>query len=193
MSPGVRRPSSVPSPGPLQWYAVRVQSGREDAVKRALERRAHSEGLGEAFGRVLIPVEKVAAVRDGRRVERTRKLYSGYLLCEVALDDAALALIRGTPGVIDFVPGGRPAPVPLSPAEAERLVAGQSVGKVSVLPPNLDPGDRVRILRGAFAEAEGEVAELLPGAGRVRVRLTILGRPALLEVEAAEVLRLGVA
>jgi transcriptional antiterminator NusG len=189
MPPSVRRPSSVPSPSPLRWYAVQVQSGREDAVKRTLERRARGEGLEGAFGRVLTPVEKVAEVRNGRRVERTRKLFSGYLLCEVALDDGILALIRGTPGVIDFARGT--TPVPLSPSEAERLVAGQSEGKVSVILPGFDLGDRVRVLRGTFAGAEGEVAEVLRDSGRVRVRLTILGRPALLEVEASEVLRLG--
>jgi transcriptional antiterminator NusG len=190
MNPSVRRPSSVPPSGSLQWYAVQVQSGREEAVKQALERRFRSEGLGESVGRVIIPLEKVVEVRNGRRVERTRKLFPGYLLCEVALDDQVLALVRETPGVIDFVRSGA-APVPLSPAEAARLVDGQSDERVNVLLPEFDPGDRVRILRGAFAQMAGEVAEVMPKTGQVRVRLTILDRPVLLAVDTSEVLHVG--
>jgi len=189
MSPSVRRPSSVPPEGGLQWYVVQVQSGREEAVRQALERRARAEGLEGSVGRVLIPVEKVAELRGGRRVERTRKLHSGYLMCEIALDDRTQALVRETPGVVDFVRSGS-VPVPLSPAEAERLVIGQSDEKVNIILPDFDPGDRVRILCGTFAQLEGEVAEVLPATGQVRVRLTILDRPVFLVLEASEILQL---
>jgi len=77
MTPGVRRPSSVPSPDALRWYALQVQSGREEAVRLALQRRLRAEGLEEAVGRVLVPIETFVEVRQGRRVERTRKLFPG--------------------------------------------------------------------------------------------------------------------
>ena len=113
MAPSVRRPSCAQSPGGLQWYAVKVHSGREEAVKEVLERRARLEALEGAVGRNLIPVERVAEIRNGRRAERTRKLFPGYLLCEFVLDDWVRALLREIPGVSDFVrsgsapPGGR--------------------------------------------------------------------------------------
>lgn len=189
MAPCVRRPSSAP-PGGLQWYAVKVHGGREVAVKEALQRRIRLETLEEVVGRILIPVEKVVEVRNGQRVERTRKLFSGYLLCEILLDDRVLGLLPEIPGVVDFVRSGA-VPVPLAPSEAERLLVGQREDKVNVLQPDLDPGDRVRVLRGAFAQTEGEVAEVLADTGQVRVCVTILGRPAFLDLEASEVLPLS--
>lgn len=110
-------------------------------------------------------------------------------MCEAVLDEQVLALIRETPGVIDFVRGGS-APVPLSPQEAERLVAGQEGDTVKIIPLAFDSGDRVRIIRGAFAQMEGEVASVLPNSGKFRVRLTILGRPATLDLEAFEILQI---
>src|SRR5262249_19404647 len=99
MAPSVRRPSCAQSPGSLQWYVVKVHSGREEAVKGVLERRVRLEALEEVVGRILIPVERVAEIRNGRRAERTRKLFSGYLLCELVLDDRVLAMFREIPGV----------------------------------------------------------------------------------------------
>jgi len=169
---------------------VKVHSGREEAVKEALQRRVRMEALEEVVGRILIPVERVAEIRNGRRAERTRKLFSGYVLCEIVLDDRLLALFREIPGVSDFVRSGA-TPAPLAATEAERLVATQSEEKVNVIVPDFDPGDRVRILRGAFAQMEGEVAEVLPDTGQVRVRVAILGRPVLLDMEASEILQMA--
>jgi transcriptional antiterminator NusG len=190
MTPSVRRPSSAQSPGGLQWYVVKVHGGREEAVKDVLERRVRLEALEEVVGRILIPLERVAEIRNGHRAERTRKLFSGYLLCEIVLDDRVLALFRETPGVNDFVRSGA-TPVPLSSTEAARLVAGQSEGKVNIILPDFDPGDRVRVLRGTFAQMEGEVAEVLADTGQIRVRLAILGRPVSLDMEASELLQLA--
>jgi transcriptional antiterminator NusG len=190
MAPSVRRPSCAQSPGGWQWYVIKVHSGREEAVKEVLERRVRLEALEEAVGRILIPVERVAEIRNGRRAERTRKLFSGYLLCELVLDDRVLALFREIPGVSDFVRGGS-TPLPLNPTEAERFVAGQSEGNVKVILPDFDPGDRVRVLRGTFAQMEGEVALVLADTGQVRVRVEILGRPVFLDMEASEVLQLA--
>jgi transcriptional antiterminator NusG len=189
MAPSVRRPSSAQPPGGLQWYVVKVYSGREEAVKEVLERRARLEELEDIVGRILIPVERVVEIRNGRRAERTRKLFSGYLLCELVFDDRVLALLREIPGVSDFVRSGA-TPLPLSPTEAERFVAGQAEGNVNVILPVFDPGEPIRVLRGTFAQMEGEVAEVLAGTGQVRVRLEILGRPVFLDLEACELLKL---
>jgi transcriptional antiterminator NusG len=190
MAPSVRRPSSAQPPDGFRWYAIKVHSGHEEVVKERLERCVRLESLGDLVGRFFIPVERVAEVRHGRRAEWTRKLFPGYLLCEVVLDERVLALFRATPGVTDFVGTGS-APVPLSPSEAEQFVAGLSEGLVKVILPNLDRGDRVRVLRGTFAQMEGEVADILASTGQVRVRLAILGRPVLLDIESADVLHLA--
>ena len=190
MIPSVRRSSCAQPSGALQWYVIKVHSGREEAVKDVLERRVRIEALEEVVGRILIPVEKLVEIRNGRRAERSRKLFSGYLLCEIVLDDRVLALFREIPGVCDFVRSGC-TPVPLSPGEAARFLASQSEGKVNVILPDFDPGDRVRILRWTFAQMEGEVADVLSDTGQVRVCLTILGRPVFLDMEASDLLQLG--
>jgi transcriptional antiterminator NusG len=174
----------------VQWYVVKVHSGREEAIKDVLERRVRLEALEEVIGRILIPVDKVAEIRNGRKAEHTRKLFSGYLLCEIVLDDRVLALFREIPGVTDFVRSVS-TPVSLSPTEAARIVAGQSEGKVNVILPDLDPGDRVRILRGTFTQMAGEVAEVLADTGQIRVCLEILGRPVFLDMEATDLLQLA--
>jgi len=174
----------------LQWYVVKVQSGREGTVQEAIQRRARAEGLEDAVGRILIPVEKVLELRSGRRIERTRKLFPGYLMCELKLDDRVLTLFHEIPGVGDFVGSGA-APVPLSPAEVERLVGAQAEDRVTLFPPAFNLSGRLRILRGAFAQMEGEVVEVLANTGQVRVRLEILGRPVTLDLEASEVLQLA--
>ena len=190
MIPSVRRSSCAQPSGGLQWYVVKVHSGREETVKDVLERRVRIEALEEVVGRILIPVEKLVEIRNGRRAERSRKLFSGYLLCEIVLDDRVLALFREIPGGCDFVRSGC-TPVPLSPGEAARFLASQSEGKVNVILPDFDPGDRVRILRGTFAQMEGEVADVLSDTGQVRVCLTILERPVFLDMEVSDLLQLG--
>jgi transcription antitermination factor NusG len=105
------------------------------------------------------------------------------------LDDRVLALFREIPGVSDFVRSGS-TPSTLSPTEAERFVAGHSERIVDVILTDFDPGDRIRVLRGTFAQMEGEVAEVLAKTGQIRVRLEILGRPVFLDMEVSEILQL---
>ncbi len=103
------------APSNKQWYVVKVQSGREESIKEALERRAKIEGLEEYFGQVIIPIEKVTEMRNGKRVVKERKLYPGYLMVEVEYNDPILYLFRETSGVGDFVGGGvnhPPQPMP---------------------------------------------------------------------------------
>lgn len=188
MSPSVQRPSSV-SCSEMRWYPVQVQTAREEAVKLALERRIRGEGMNELLGRIIIPTETVVTLRNGRRVERQRRLFAGYVMCELSLDDHMIALIRETPGVIDFVRSGS-SPVPLQPKEASRLIDRESKDEQKLVLPDFTPGDRVRLIRGTFTQMEGEVVEPLP-TGHVRVRLTILGRPVNLEIEAIDLLQLS--
>src|SRR5262249_57085431 len=81
-----RRPPAA-APSKKRWYVVKVQSGREESIKEAIERRVKIEGLEEFFGQIVIPVEKVTEMRGGKRVVKTRKLYPGYLMCEVEYND----------------------------------------------------------------------------------------------------------
>src|SRR5438105_714403 len=98
-------PAAPPVDDNKKWYVVKVQSGREESIKDAIERRVKIEGLQEYFGQVIIPVERVAEMRNGKRVVREKKLYPGYLMVEVEFNDRILYLFRETSGVGDFVGG----------------------------------------------------------------------------------------
>lgn len=171
--------------GNKRWYVVKVQSGREESIKEAIERRVRIEGLEEFFGQIVIPVEKVTEMRNNRKVTRTRKLYPGYLMCEVEFNDRILYLFRETSGVGDFVGGGlnRP-PTPMSQREVDAML-GRSLEVEGVIQakPKFDRGDRVRVKDGTFAGMEGEVKELIEAKNLVKVELTIFGRPVPVELE----------
>jgi transcriptional antiterminator NusG len=175
-----------PAPSNKRWYVVKVQSGREESIKEAIERRVKIEGLEEYFGQIVIPVEKVTEMRNGKRVVKERKLYHGYLMVEVEYNDRILYLFRETSGVGDFVGGSvnRPPP-PMSDREVERMInkQGEHKGETVHRKPPLDRGDRVKVKDGTFAGMEGEVKELLENKGCVRVELTIFGRPVPVELE----------
>jgi transcriptional antiterminator NusG len=181
-----------PQPSNKHWYVVKVQSGREESIKEAIERRVKIEGLEEYYGQIVIPVERVTEMRNGKRVQKERKLYPGYLMVEVEYNDRILYLFRETSGVGDFVGGSvHRAPPPMSDREIERMLHGQQSGgakvpeegKVVYTKPRFGPGDRVKVTDGTFAGMEGDVKELHEAKGSVSVELTIFGRPVQVEFE----------
>ena len=180
-------PATEPPHSNKHWYVVKVQSGREEAIKEAIERRVKIEGLEDYFGQIVVPVERVTDVVKGKRVTRTRKLYPGYLMVEVEYNDRILYLFRETPGVGDFV-GASPthAPPPMAEHEIQRML-GQRPDVVSQAAPTpkirFERGERVKIREGTFANMEGEVSEILEAKGLVRVMLKIFGRDVPVELE----------
>jgi transcriptional antiterminator NusG len=200
-SPPAKTPPSEPAAeapppeNPKRWYVVKVQSGREDTIKEAIERRVRKEGLEEFYGQIVIPVEKVTEVKtdkNGKRVTRTkeRKLYPGYLMCEVEYNDRILYLFRETSGVGDFV-GAQPGnldrpPTPMSDREVQKILGPQGPEKeqpTPAKPKGMDVGDRVRVVDGIFNGMEGTVKQILESVGRVQVEVTIFGRPTAVDLE----------
>jgi transcriptional antiterminator NusG len=184
-----KEPVPVPAVENKNWYVVKVQSGREESIKEAIERRVKIEGLEEYFGKIIIPIERSVEMKGGKRVVRERKLYPGYLMVQVEYNDRMLYLFRETSGVGDFVGGGpNHAPQPMPPHEVERMERSQMPGAAPTtkpLPskPKFDRGDRVQVKDGVFSGMEGEVKDLLEAKGMVRVTLTVLGRPVDVELE----------
>lgn len=181
--------ASAPEPPPDQkrWYVVKVQSGREESIKNAIERRVKIEGLQEYFGEIVIPTEKYTDMVRNKRVVKERKLYPGYLMVNVEYNDRILYLFRETSGVGDFVGAGlNKAPQPMKPAEVASMQQkiGVDHGKVvEAAKPKFDKGDRVKVKDGPFAGMEGEVKELIEAKNLVRVEITIFGRPVSVELE----------
>jgi len=189
-------------PDTKHWYIVKVQSGREESIKDAIERRVKIEGLEEFFDQIKIPVEKVTELRNGKRVVRSRKKFPGYLMAHVEFNDRILYLFRETSGVGDFVGATvNRAPAPMPQHEVDRMLADEAIaagdpkaaGKaLEKIKLKFDKGDRVRVRDGTFQGMEGEVKEILEPKEakdpvRVRVELTIFGRPVPVEVEAWQV------
>lgn len=185
-SPTESAVAAPPEPDNKLWYVVKVQSGREESIKDAIERRVKIEGLQDSFGQIIIPVEKVTEMRNNKRVVKERKLYPGYLMCHVEFNDRILYLFRETSGVGDFVGGGlNKPPQPMKPQEVERLLKtqGQETEGVVSTKSKFDKGDKVKVKDGTFAGMEGEVKEVLEAKGTLRVELTIFGRPVAVELE----------
>src|SRR5262249_24479221 len=150
------------------WYVVKVQSGREDSIKEAIERKVKIEGLEEFYGQIVIPVERVTEMKNSKRYTREKKLYPGYLMTEAEYNDRILYLFRDTSGVGDFVGGGpKHDPPPMSDPEIAKILgkkpdhSGGEGGKEKHQKAPFDKGDRVRVRDGAFQGMEGEVKEIL--------------------------------
>jgi transcriptional antiterminator NusG len=197
MAPPAQKPPGPPSasepgsgllaPSNKNWYVVKVQSGREESIKEAIERRVKIEGLEEYFAQIVIPVEKVVEMRNNKRVVRDRKLFPGYLMVEVEFNDRILYLFRETSGVGDFVGAGlNRAPTPMTPREVERMLrkgGAEPSPEPKIGKPPVDRGDRVKVKDGTFAGMEGEVKEVIEAKNQVRVELIIFGRPVPVDLE----------
>jgi transcriptional antiterminator NusG len=166
-----------------RWYVVKVQSGREESIKEAIERRVKIEGLQEFFGQVIIPTEKVTEMRNNKRVTKERKLYPGYLMVNLEFNDKMLYLFRETSGVGDFVGGAlNKPPPPMNDHEVARMLGQKGVKEIEPKT-KFEKGDKVKVKDGTFAGMEGEIKEVLEGKGAVRVELTIFGRQVPVDLE----------
>jgi transcriptional antiterminator NusG len=176
---------AAPTNPNMRWYVVKVQSGREESIKDAIERRVKIEGLQDSFGQILIPTEKVTEVRNNKRIVKEKKLFHGYMMVQLEFNDRMLYLFRETSGVGDFVGGGlNKPPQPMSDREVE-LMLGKQGRPTEKVPEKskFEKGERVQVKDGTFAGMEGEVKEVLEGKGALRVELTIFGRPVPVELE----------
>jgi transcription termination/antitermination protein NusG len=189
---GAATPPPPEEPDAKKWYVVKVQSGREESIREAIERRVKIEGLQDQFGQIIIPVERVTEMSRGKRVVKERKLYPGYLMVHVEYNDRMLYLFRETSGVGDFVGASHDKnkenkpPPPMSDREVERLKNSQLGPQERTAQPDKAPfekGDHVKVKDGTFAGMEGAVKDILEHKGAVVVELTIFGRPVPVELE----------
>ena len=172
------------------WYVVRVQSGREGTVQTALTRRLKIADKEASVPRVLVPMEIVTELKNGKKRTRKKKLYPGYVLLEIEQDDAGKVprdvwfLVRETAGVGDFV-GPHGAPEPLGPDEVDRILKSMETSeeKAPQVKISMKAGDAVKIKEGPLESFEGVVDEVIPAKGIVRVTVTIFGRATPVELE----------
>jgi transcription termination/antitermination protein NusG len=172
----------------MQFFVLRVASNKEDQVREKLARKVKIEALETNVGRILVPTERVRTTKNGVRKESDRKLYPGYVFIELELDkdgripDRVWFMIKETEGVGDFI-GSNGKPTPMSPKDESKMLEEAERPAEATLPTAFKKADRVKVTNGAFMNFEGEVDEIIPDKGMVRIITTIFGRPTPLELE----------
>jgi transcriptional antiterminator NusG len=171
-------------PPKMDWYILKVQSNREDSIRDSLQRRVKVAGLDRFFGEIIVPIEMVSEFKGGKKRVVKRKLYPGYLVAHMEINEDTWFLVRETPGIGDFT-GSAGKPTPMLPHEVAKIVAKQEekADEAPKLKINFNVGDRVKINEGTFENFEGEVDSIEEASGRVTVMINIFGRSTPVELE----------
>jgi transcriptional antiterminator NusG len=170
-----------------RWYVVHVFSGSEKKMAQSIMEQAASHGLDDQIDEVMVPTEEVVEVRRGAKVQSERKFFPGYILVNMELSDAAWSLVQNQTRVTGFL-GGKGKPVPITAAEAERLIKQVDEG---VERPRstitFDIGEEVRVTEGPFESFNGIVEEADDEKERLKVAVSIFGRATPVELEYSQV------
>ena len=171
-----------------RWFVVHAYSGYEKRVMQALKERIALSGYPEKFGQVLVPTEDVVELRAGKKRRSERKFFPGYVLVEMELDDDTWHLVKETPRVLGFIGGKADQPAPISEAEAKAIMQRMQVGSKKAAPKRVfEPGELVRVIDGPFNDFSGVVEEVNYEKNRLRVAVTIFGRPTPVELDFGQV------
>jgi len=173
-----------PPQGESHWYILKVQSNREDSIRETLLRRVKMQGLDRFFGEVVVPKEQVTEFKAGKKRVVSRKLYPGYILVNMILNDETWYLVRETGGIGDFT-GSSGRPSPMLPQDVAKLLrkSEEKTEEAPRLKITFKKGDRVKINEGTFENFEGEVDAIDEANGRVTVMLSIFGRSTPVDIE----------
>jgi len=168
----------------MDWYILKVQSNRERSIADALRRKIAIEGLDEFFGEVIVPMEKVTEFKGGKKKVVQRKLYPGYIVVNMLINDDTWFAVRETSGIGDFT-GAHGKPSPMLPHEVARIIQTEEeeTDEAPKLNITFKLGDNVKIKEGTFESFEGEVSEIDEHSGRVTVMINIFGRSTPVELE----------
>ena len=168
-----------------QWYVVHTYSGYENKVKANLEKRVESMMMEDKVFRVLVPMEDEVEIKDGKRKITKKKVFPGYVLVEMIMDDDSWYVVRNTPGVTGFVGTGA-KPVPLMESEAKRILRQMGIEEVR---PKIDYelGESVKVIAGPFEGFIGVIDEIHPDKEKLRVLVSMFGRETPVELDFIQV------
>lgn len=164
------------------WYVVHTYSGYENKIKVDLSKRVESMNMQDKIFDVIIPEEQEVEYKSGKRKVTTKRVFPGYVIVNMVMDDDSWYVVRHTPGVTGFVGSGT-KPIPLQTEEIHKILRqmGLMDSKPKIL--DIDIGENVRVNSGPFANFEGVVKELLPDRGKVRVAISMFGRETPVELD----------
>ncbi len=182
-------PDMVPADDDRAWYIIQTYSGYENKVKKNLDQRVQQMDLGGLIFEVVIPTEEEIEIRDGQRRTVSKKLFPGYVLIQMLMEDDAWSLVRNTPGVTGFAGGNEEEgsrPVPLDDEEAARILRQMDAGtpRINV---GFSIGESVRVIDGPFIDFVGQVDDINLDKGKVRVMVSMFGRETPVELDFLQV------
>jgi transcriptional antiterminator NusG len=173
-----------------KWYVLHTYSGFENRVKQDLEHRIETMGLEDKVFDIQIPTEKVTDIKEGgRRVTRDKKVFPGYVLIRMILDDQSWSVVRHTPGVTGFV-GVSGKPSPLTRSEYQHIMRKSDSESRPKTSSNLEVGMSVKVTNGPLVDFDGTVSEVMADTGRVKVLVSIFGRETSVDLSFDQVSRL---
>ena len=177
-----------------QWYAVHTYAGQEDKVQQNIEKRSEAVGLHTRISQVIVPTEEVKSLRAGKTVTRKTKIFPGYVLVEMDMDDETWHFIRQTVGVTGFlgqVTGTASRPAPLQPGEVDRLIGGANSEVEATKAHFYNAGDHVNVTAGPFAGSEGHITEVDSDEEKLKVVIQLFGREMPIDLDFVSVERVG--
>ena len=168
-----------------KWYIVHAYSNFEKKVAQHLTDQARQQGLEDCFSEILVPTEDVVEIRRGRKVNSERKFFPGYVLVKMEMTDDAYHLVKNTPKVTGFLgAAGGTKPLPVSEKEVQNIIGQVEEGVERPKPTiRFDIGETVKVIDGPFAGFEGQVESVDEDAARLRVAVSIFGRPTPVDLE----------
>ncbi len=171
----------------MQWYAVQVYSNFEDKVEKNLRENIERAGLQDKFGEIMVPREEVVELKDGQKLISQRKFFPGYVLVQMELNDETWHVVKDTRQVSGFLgSGGKPRPMPQREVDAllHQIEEGIERPKPKVM---FDIGEAVRVIDGPFASFNGVVEEVMEEKAKLKVSVSIFGRPTPVELDYIQV------
>jgi transcriptional antiterminator NusG len=171
-----------------QWFALRTYVGYEQRVKAALQQKIHACGQEGTFGEIVVPTEKVIDLVRGKKRTIERRLFPGYLLVEMALNENTWHLVHSLPKVVGFVGESDTVPTPIPAQKVQEIRQQVEAGMATPRPKTLFAiGERVKVVEGPFRDFTGTVEGVKPERARVRVAVSVFGRPTPVELDFLQV------
>ncbi len=171
-----------------RWYIVHTYSGYENKVKSNLEKRIEYMNMADKIFRVEVPQKTVTQIKGGRKLEKEEKIFPGYVLVEMIMDEDSWYVVRHTAGVTKFV-GSAKKPIPAKESEIKKIIH-RSTTTTQKIEMDVKVGEKVRIVSGPFAEFVGDITEVYPDKAKLRAMVSIFGRETPVELEYKQIQKL---
>ena len=171
-----------------RWYIVHTYSGYENKVKVNLEKRIEYMNMGDKIFRIEVPQKTVVQMKGGKKQEKEEKVFPGYVLVEMIMDEDSRYVVRHTSGVTKFV-GSVKKPIPVKESEIKRILH-RSSSQVEKVELDVKAGDKVRIISGPFADFDADIIEVYPDKSKLRANVSIFGRETPVELEYKQINKL---